>query len=682
MPFAASPTRSILGVFAILCLAPAAWGQTYKQLPPPGIELPEATLDQLRQDTQALRGSLDRAVMGAADADAWRADVEVFVRAVELAIDQNLFYKPKDAEAASRALQIGRDRLEAATRGKRGLELLAIGSGGKDQGRTLAGGYISTIDASVQPYGLVLPSKSLTSDKSYRMDVWLHGRGDTTTEVPFLIDRLDKIGQYSPADVVVLHPFGRHCNAFKFAGETDVYEALEHVRSLLTIDPKRISIRGFSMGGAGVWHLAAHDPGRWFAANPGAGFVDTIQYQGWTEKFPYDPGHWGRPLMNWYDVIPWVDNLSNTKVVAYSGEVDKQRASAELMIAAAKASPVLREQGFEIEHIIGKDMGHKIDAPSAAAIDERLAQIAASADQTRTKIHFVTHTLRYHTVDWLSILGMQEHWTPATIDASIADPATVRVTTDRVTSFRLDFSAGGWPLKSGYLNVVIDGQTLDGPAVIHGKPSVTEWVKDGSQWKEADDEPASLRKRPGLQGPIDDAFTSSFLFVLPSRPCRHGVVQRFVDREVDFARENWRRVMRGADRVVMDKDLTSEQIANCNLICFGDFNSNRYLSSIASQLPIQWTDEKIVVGEQTFDPATHAALLVYPNPQAPNRYVVVNSGITFRQFANSTNSRQIAMLPDWAVLNVTDPSDGIYPGRVDAAGFFDESWKIKSKPAR
>ena len=336
-------------------------GQTYKALPPAGITLPDETLDTLKRDTQKIRESLELAVSASKESDSWRADVEVFVRAAELAIEQNLFYKPKDAQSAAQALAIADERLNAAIAGKRGLDLLVIGSSGKDHGRTLAGGFVSDIDGSVQPYGLVMPQPTPTLDagsKSLRMDVWLHGRGDTNTEIPFLLDRLSKIGEYSPPGVVVMHPFGRHCNAFKFAGETDVYEAIEHVQSLLPIDRKRISIRGFSMGGAGCWHLAAHNPGRWFAANPGAGFVDTVVYQGWGKTPPYELSDWGRRLLSWYDVAPWVDNLSNTQVVAYSGELDPQRAAAEAMVAAAKASKTLTADGVELMHVIGKGMLH------------------------------------------------------------------------------------------------------------------------------------------------------------------------------------------------------------------------------------------------------------------------------------------------------------------------------------
>jgi hypothetical protein len=31
-------------------------------------------------------------------------------------------------------------------------------------------------------------------------------------------------------------------------------------------------------------------------------------------------------------------------------------------------------------------------------------------------------------------------------------------------------------------------------------------------------------------------------------------------------------------------------------------------------------------------------------------------------------------LPDWAVIDVTTPASGRYPGNVKAAGFFDEKW--------
>ena len=76
----------------------------------------------------------------------------------------------------------------------------------------------------------------------------------------------------------MLHPYGRYSNAFKFAGEVDVLEALADAKRRLRIDDDRISVRGFSMGGAGCWQMAVHYPDLFFAANPGAGFSETPEF--------------------------------------------------------------------------------------------------------------------------------------------------------------------------------------------------------------------------------------------------------------------------------------------------------------------------------------------------------------------------------------------------------------------
>src|SRR5262249_56937924 len=112
-------------------------------------------------------------------------------------------------------------------------------------------GYVSRIDGSVQPYGLVVPD-SYRPDAPYRhrLDVWLHGRGEKLTELNFLTERQAAPGTFTPRAAFVLHPYGRYCNAFKFAGEIDVLEALAHVRRPYPIDSDRLVVRGFSIGRA------------------------------------------------------------------------------------------------------------------------------------------------------------------------------------------------------------------------------------------------------------------------------------------------------------------------------------------------------------------------------------------------------------------------------------------------
>ena len=111
------------------------------------------------------------------------------------------------------------------------------------------------------------------------------------------------------------------------------------------------------------------------------------------------------------------------------------------------------------------------------------------------------------------------------------------------------------------------------------------------------------------------------------------------------------------------------------MVLWGDPQSNKILARIADRLPVKWTVDGLEVGGKKYDAATHLPILIYPNPLNPKKYVVLNSGFTFREFDYLNNARQISKLPDWAVIDVTSPADGKRPGRIAAGGFFNENWK-------
>ncbi|KAA5540706.1 prolyl oligopeptidase family serine peptidase [Roseiconus nitratireducens] len=650
----------------------------YKALPPAGIELDAAVRKTLQDRVESIRDRLAAALEKSTVGADWASHVQVLIRSVDLALQQNLFFKPGQVDDAKKLLDEAERRIDSAVDGQRGLELLGWDPSAVGRPQPLVGGFVSRIDDSVQPFGIVVPAGWRADDApaEHRMDVWLHGRGDNKTEIPFLTERMSKVGTYAPRDTFVLHPFGRHCNAFKFAGETDVYEAMAAASRLFRVDPRRVCIRGFSMGGAGCWHFAVHDPTRWMAANPGAGFVDTLVYQGWNDQPPFPLTPVARKLLNWYDVLPWTANLGETRTIAYSGEVDKQRQAADRVVEKAS------QLGLSFPYIIGADMGHKIDDASRQKIDAQIARWAEDLPPLpRKEIHFVTYTLHYDSADWVRVTGMREQWTAASVDAVLDDAAeSVTLETDGVTHLEIDFSESGWPHRRGAVQITIDGVTseFDDTGNVGGFQCSLARDSDG-HWSQHQEDATRLRKRPGLQGPIDDAFCDRFVFVLPSRPARHGRVQRWIDRETRYAMDRWSRLMRGDAPVVLDRDLTDDQIETCHLICFGDFSSNRYLFNIAASLPVRWTRDTLTVGTQTFDPVKHAPVLCYPNPLNPDRYVVVNSGMTFRDFSNVSNSRQIAMLPDWAVMDVTEEDDSIFAGRIAAQGFFDEHWELPAQ---
>ncbi|MEL7265502.1 MAG: hypothetical protein AAFP69_11950, partial [Planctomycetota bacterium] len=618
-------TLAVVG-WILMPVTPALAQQT-KMLPPEGKKITA----QQRQDLQKQLEEIDKLLSSSSvkSSDAALPQVRVLTRAVRLALQQNHFYKKNDVGNAGQLLELASQRARRWQAGDTALRLMGIADTNTAQ-RTLAvGGFVSKLDGSVQPFGLVLPPNfDPARQQPYRLDVWLHGRGDSKLELQFLTERQKSVGQYAPDDTIVLHPFGRHCNAFKFAGEIDVYEAIDAVGRLLPIDENRTSIRGFSMGGAGCWHLAVHDPGHWFAANPGAGFADTVRYQKWDgpKGPPYEINDIRQRLMHWYDADDWVVNLKNTKTVAYSGEVDGQKLAADTMIAAAE------EMGFEIPHIIGEKMGHKINAESVQEISSQMGVWAAEGrPRKQDLIDMVTYTLRYNTIDWLTVEGLQQHWKQARVRAQIGDDDKITVFSKNVTHLRIQFQPGQWTGSRTGIQIAINGRTLRSPDAGRDGSLLVDLIDvPGRGWLVSAGPDRSLRKRPGVQGPIDDAFMGPVLFVKPSRPCTHGVVQRWVDAEMKYAMDRWQKIMRGKVNVVRDSELTDEHKKNYNLICFGDFSGNRYLSQLRGLLPFRWDRDALVVAGKQHNPSTHALVGIYPNPESPDRYIVINSGMTFR----------------------------------------------------
>src|SRR5262249_25135904 len=119
------------------------------------------------------------------------------------------------------------------------------------------------------------------------------------------------------------------------------------------IDPKRVVLRGFSMGGAGTWHMGLHRPDRFCVLGPGAGFSAT---HGYVKNLPKDLGWPQEQMLRIYDAVAYAENAFNVPVVAYAGSKDPQLQAARNIEAALKAHKDL-PVNFQI--LIAPDLEHK-----------------------------------------------------------------------------------------------------------------------------------------------------------------------------------------------------------------------------------------------------------------------------------------------------------------------------------
>ncbi|HVW86822.1 MAG TPA: prolyl oligopeptidase family serine peptidase, partial [Bryobacteraceae bacterium] len=628
---------------------------------PPGVTVPDADQRQLKTGLARLDARIE-----ALKTNPHIADVEIFHKAVRYAFEGNEFFTPEDIFRAKELLRIGNERAGELERGDAPWTH-ATG--------LVVRGYVSKIDGSVQPYGLVVPP-SYAADRphKWRVDAWFHGRSETLSEVNFLWDRIHNPGQFTPRDTIVLHLYGRYCNASTFAGEVDFFEALDDVKKHFNVDENRILVRGFSMGGASAWHIGAHYGSDFAAVAPGAGFAETSDFVGYTRR-GVKLTWYEEKLMHLTNATDYAADFFNVPVVAYNGDKDGQKQAADVMAAN------MEKEGLTLSRVIGQNIGHAYTPAAIVQLNKMMDALAQKGRvQYPREVRFTTWTLKFNRMRWVVVDGLGKHWDRARVNAVIEGDHTVKATTSNVSALSFEMDPGAEMINPAVkTTVILDGQSLTVAAPLTDGSWTAHFRKNGTKWAVASDEDTkTLRKRHDLQGPIDDAFMDSFLMVRPTGTPMNEMVGKWAQSEQDHAMKLWRTQMRGDAPVKDDSAVTDADIAANNLILWGDPQSNKVLARIAPQLPIRWTSDAVVVGTRRFPAASNAPVMIYPNPLNPKKYVVINSGITFREYAQPNNSLQIAYLPDYAVVDLTTPPDARWPGKIALAGFFGEKWELQT----
>jgi dienelactone hydrolase len=598
---------------------------------------------QIQDKMAALSSHVKALAAKHTDADVL-ADVDVYRKAAEWILRYpEEFYTKAYAANTLAALNKGLARAKELESGPP--------SWPKQKGR-LVRAYISPVDGSVQPYALIIPESY--SGRPVRLDLVMHGKGATLNEVSFIAAHDGSQPVPAGQDFITLEVFGRTNNGYRWAGEADVFEALASVRRRYHIDPQRIVLRGFSMGGHGAWHIGLHYPGTWAVMEAGAGFTETVKYAKLDSLPPYQ-----QAVLHIYDAVDYSVNAFDSPVIGYGGEIDPQ------LQASTNIREQLTAEGFHFVQspyrwtssdlralfLIGPNTPHRFHPDSKKVSDEYIEKALETAGQVPAHLRFVTYTTRYNRCYWITVEGLEKTYERAEVDATQAGKQFT-VNTKNVSRLKLTGSGA----------FAIDGQT------IVSKAPDSEFEKKNGKWRISAGAP-SLQKTHGLQGPIDDAFMDRFLCVRPTGDAWNPAAQEYGRKTLDRFTADFAKWMRGDPRVKDDHDVSQSDIGAFNLALFGDPGSNSLIAQIVGKLPIRWSKTEIALAGQKFSAADHMPVLIYPNPLNPKRYVVINSGHTFGEAEfRGTNALLFPRLGDYAVVG-TD-------GAVALAGLFNENWRF------
>lgn len=641
----------ILSCLLMCEMASVAWGQT----------APEPQAQQIAEQLQKLHAAVKD--LQAKDPDPFLlADVDVFAKAAEWATRHQEFYTPQYAEHALKGLELGLARAAQLAKGEAPWD---------QQAGSLIRGYYSAVDGSVQPYAVRLPPSFAGKElERWPLHINLHGRGDKLNEVSFIQQHTGKAVADSQT-WIQLDVFGRTNNGYRWAGETDVFEALKAVQRRYRIDNKRIVLRGFSMGGAGSWHLGLHHPSLWCSVGPGAGFIDFYKYQK-VEKplVPYQDA-----TLKIYDSIDYVLNAANVPVCTYGGELDAQLVASTAMVEAAKKLDV------DIKLLIGPGVGHKFHPDTekefmAFHVDKMNAGRATYPGLRA--VRFITYTPKYNTCEWLSVEEQMLPYQASTVEGHIDANNGLQLTTRNVSVLKIARDVADY--------VVLDGDKHPITEAAQGLLPFVYYQSTGEGWTVLNYDTSlgfnknlDFRKRRDLQGPIDDAFMQPFV-------CVRGTGKPWSEPQAAWAnwslarfKQEFDKWMRADIQILDDTAITEEIMSKKHLILFGDPGSNSIISKIHSRLPVKWGETKITVQGQDYDSATHGLVMIYPNPLQPRRYVVINSGHTFHepQF-KASNAQLYPRLGDIAVLKLEAKDQG-FTETVEWADIFNCSWRLPTK---
>ncbi|MGI8978591.1 MAG: prolyl oligopeptidase family serine peptidase [Pirellulaceae bacterium] len=599
-------------------------------------------------------------------------DAAIFAKGLTWALKYDQEFTPADVTLLKKAIERGNERAQAVAEKtypwKTRLGKVALG-------------YLSRVDNSVQPYGLIVP-KNYHPENKMRLDVVLHGstRPVGMSELRFIarFDEGDGDSASTPqAPFIELHPLGRVENCYRWAGETDVFEAIFDVCSRYNIDQDRIVLRGMSMGASGTWHLGLKHPDYFVALGPYCGYVDTHKFS----ETPLPNFVKVGPLpeyqelgLHMLDSVDYAANASVVPAIACMGEKDVFFQAHVIMGEAMK------KEGLTMVNLISPGTGHVIDPITHAEQMKRIGEYADKGiNRQPTELRFVTWTLKYSRCHWLQVLGLEKHYARAEISARIKDDTVEVDEPTNITRFAIVL----WRPK------VRIGKIELQPPEVKGKYKLTyaEFSRTKEGWKY--DAPRNSGKRPGLQGPIDDAFTKPFLCVRGTgKPWNKGA-DDYAKASLKRFAEEWHRYFRGDLPVKDDTAVTEEELSQKNLILFGDPGSNSWIAKALPKLPLKWTPEKVTLAGQEHTAADHVPALIALNPLrteeqqiivsgGAQRYIVLNSGHTFREAELSkVNYLLFPRWGDWAILEIDPSRDAAAPAeeKVLRAGFFDEDFR-------
>lgn len=522
---------------------------------------------------------------------------------------------------------------------------------------------LSEIDGSVQYYA-VRPPLDFRKDTTYALYLSLHGAS---------VEATGQIGAtYSKFGAYTVAPTNRRPYGFDWQewGRLDALEALTEFQKTARIDPNRVYLTGHSMGGHGTWYMGAVYPDKWAAIGPSSGWISFFSYGGGSLPRDGTDATQGLELAKREsDTLALKQNYAGLPIYAIHGEKDDNVPVSEMRDMIKALEPWHPNLHWHEE----PGAGHWFDGPEypgAECMDYRPRNdffercVRPSAP---TEVSFTTQNPSISAdCFWVRVVRQAASGPMSKVTAQVVPGQNiVTVTTDNVATLQFDlmpfFVAGSAvTLKVDGINVPV----ASGTAVRVSK-TLGGWRLDTM-----DD---AGKKNPRRGGPFKLAFTNRMIWVYgtsgtPEENAASAAKAR-------FDQQNWWYRGNGWTQVISDKDFDPAKHPGCNVILYGNADTNSAFGKVLSGCPINIRRGRVTMGERTFD-GDVATYFCYPRSGTTDCLVGVvgaSSTVAMRRIFDPRYFTSGVSLPDYVIFGDQTLLKG--DGGVLASGYFDNLWK-------
>lgn len=552
-----------------------------------------------------------------------------------------------------------------------------------EKGRIANRGYHSLASVIPQGYAIYVPA-DYDPSRAYPLYVALHGgssNGNLFLGV-VLGNNMDWLtydqhlwDEFTPRwkpDWIVVAPTGFGQMLWRWQGEQDVLDVIADVQRNYHVDPDQIVLGGLSNGGLGAYAVGNRHAYRFSTVMAMAGAPSWMQYA------PCQCSGLDRANVLRWSGLHLIENSMNTDWRTYHGRTDTGPMRPQFI-------NVLEERVRELHlpaRITWYDTGHDILylCHERGNIYSRLAPVKRNPHPREVRL--VTGDYRAARQHWLTVTRITSYPELARL-RGVVDGNTVTIETSNTTAFTVDLR--DVPIEGDELKIVVDGnEAYSGARGPLGH--VASFVADEGRFVVGypEDPSDSPVKRPGLSGPITDAYYGRMIHVYGTGNADQRDALRAAAERGARGWVLWSWHMR--QEVVADTDVTDAMIAGAHLVIYGTPGANSVLERIADRLPIRVDATSVRVGAAQYTTPGVGVRFIYPSPLAPNRYVIVQAAPTVEAVAAGNTIPEF--LPDYFVYDRNTSRRARAQARHAgpnatpvATGFFDERWQLRTTTA-